>query len=131
LMLGKATAATRCERGYQASLPAAPWGRDWTSPVHLVRCGVDSACASRAARHTSDPVGALRVQHVGLAATMKLWGEVGRRWWSHFWCGRCLIEPLSVSFGPHRARGGVRAAPVGALHELCSADGVNLDQMVI
>jgi hypothetical protein len=105
-----------------SGIPASgPWGRGWTSPIHRAPHGVDSVRASLAARQTGSPTGAMRVHHAGLSITTKLGGEIGQRWWSHFWCGRCLIKPLLVGSDPNRTRGGVGVSPMGALRLLSSS----------
>jgi hypothetical protein len=49
-MPGNAAIVARRKRDYQASLPVAPWGHDWTSPIHQAHHDVDSARASQVAR---------------------------------------------------------------------------------
>jgi hypothetical protein len=84
---------------------------------------------ARAAQATcllDGPIGTLRARHVGLAAVVRLGGEISQWRWSRPCHGWHLIGPLSASSDLDRARSGVGMAPVGALRQLCGGYGLNI-----
>jgi hypothetical protein len=89
-----------------------------------------SVHATQVVRPPDGLVGAPGAQHVGLAATARLGGEVSWWWWSHPCHGWHLVRPLPNGANPNQARSGIRAAPVGALCQLHSGDGMNHHQVL-
>jgi hypothetical protein len=133
-MLGRAAVTVhhaRCFRDaccFQVYLPLVPWGHDSVPSSCCVHPGSRSACGIQVAhpRPPSKHVGELGVDTLAPLPLRSLGREIGRWWWHHPFRGGLRDVPLPTSPGMNQARGWVRSAPVGAVHQLHGGDGMNL-----